>query len=56
MIRDAAEMRVKETDRIEVVTRYLAEMGARIEATPDGMVIEGPTGAAQIEARLHAAV
>ncbi|CAN5624220.1 3-phosphoshikimate 1-carboxyvinyltransferase [soil metagenome] len=42
-IRDAAEMRVKETDRIEVVTRYLAAMGAKVEATPDGMVIEGPT-------------
>lgn len=42
-IRDAAEMRVKETDRIEVVTRYLRDMGAKVEATPDGMVIEGPT-------------
>ncbi|RYG33428.1 3-phosphoshikimate 1-carboxyvinyltransferase, partial [bacterium] len=43
VIRDAAEMRVKETDRIEVVSRYLAAMGAKIEATPDGMIIEGPT-------------
>ncbi|RYG44122.1 3-phosphoshikimate 1-carboxyvinyltransferase, partial [bacterium] len=43
VIRDAAEMRVKETDRIEVVSRYLAAMGAKVEPTPDGMIIEGPT-------------
>jgi 3-phosphoshikimate 1-carboxyvinyltransferase len=34
---------VKETDRIEVVVRYLRAMGAKIEATEDGMIIEGPT-------------
>lgn len=43
IIRDAQELRVKETDRIEVVTRYLKAMGANITATSDGMVINGPT-------------
>ncbi|MFM9872560.1 MAG: 3-phosphoshikimate 1-carboxyvinyltransferase [Fimbriimonadaceae bacterium] len=43
IIRDAKELRVKETDRIEVVTRYLSAMGANVEATVDGMIIHGPT-------------
>jgi 3-phosphoshikimate 1-carboxyvinyltransferase len=43
VFRDAQELRVKETDRIEVVVRYLRAMGAKIEATEDGMIIEGPT-------------
>lgn len=40
-IRDAAELRVKETDRIAATVKELAKMGARIEERPDGMVIEG---------------
>lgn len=43
VIRDAQELRVKETDRIAVVTQYLSAMGADIEAMPDGMVVRGPT-------------
>jgi len=43
VIRDAAELRVKETDRIAVVVEALSAMGASIEATPDGFVVEGPT-------------
>jgi len=42
-VRDAAELRVKETDRIAVVVEALSAMGASIEATPDGFVVEGPT-------------
>lgn len=42
-IRDAAELRVKETDRIETVVASLRQLGATIEATADGMIIEGPT-------------
>lgn len=42
-IRDAKEMRVKETDRIAVVADGLSAMGAKIEALDDGFVIEGPT-------------
>lgn len=42
-IRDAGELRIKETDRISATVRNLTAMGARIEELPDGMVIEGPT-------------
>jgi 3-phosphoshikimate 1-carboxyvinyltransferase len=40
-IRGAAELRVKESDRITVMARGLATLGARIEETPDGAVIDG---------------
>ncbi|WP_053368912.1 3-phosphoshikimate 1-carboxyvinyltransferase [Bacillus sp. FJAT-27245] len=43
VIRDAAELRVKETDRIETVAAELRKLGAKIETTPDGMVISGGT-------------
>jgi len=42
-IRDAAELRVKETDRIEGIVSQLRRLGAKIESRPDGMVIEGPS-------------
>lgn len=42
-IRDASELRVKESDRIARVVEGLQAMGARIEARPDGIVVEGPT-------------
>lgn len=42
IIRDAAELRVKETDRIAAMTAQLRRLGARVEELPDGMVIEGP--------------
>ncbi len=41
IIRDAAELRVKESDRIEVMVQNLTAMGASIEGTPDGMIIHG---------------
>ena len=41
VIRDAKELRVKESDRIETTVSELAKMGARIEAREDGMVIHG---------------
>ena len=40
-IRDAAELRVKETDRIAVMTEVLSAMGADITPTEDGMIIRG---------------
>lgn len=40
-IRDAAELRVKESDRIAVLADNLRKMGARIEERPDGLRIEG---------------
>ncbi len=41
IIRDAAELRVKESDRIATVTENLAAMGVDITATSDGMIIHG---------------
>ena len=41
-IRGAGELRVKETDRLAVMTRQLRAMGAVVEETADGLVIEGP--------------
>jgi len=43
IIRDAAELKVKETDRIAVVADVLNAMGAKITPTDDGMIIEGKT-------------
>lgn len=40
-IRGAGELRVKESDRIAVMAAGLRILGARIEETPDGAVIEG---------------
>ena len=41
-IHGAKELRVKETDRLAVMTRQLRAMGAVVEETADGLVIEGP--------------
>lgn len=41
IIRDAAELKVKESDRIAVMTEGLQAMGCRITPTGDGMIIEG---------------
>jgi 3-phosphoshikimate 1-carboxyvinyltransferase len=43
-IRDAAELRSKESDRIATVTAALSALGAEVEATADGMVISGRGG------------
>ena len=49
IIKDAAELKVKESDRIAVMVDNLSRMGAHITATDDGMIIEG-------EYPLHGAV
>ena len=41
VIRDSAELKVKETNRIDTVTAGLKAMGADITPTDDGMIIEG---------------
>jgi 3-phosphoshikimate 1-carboxyvinyltransferase len=41
LIRQARELRVKETDRITAMTENLRRMGARVEELDDGMVIQG---------------
>jgi len=43
IIRDAEELRVKETDRIATVVSELGKFGAKVTPTDDGMIIEGPT-------------
>lgn len=43
IIKDAEELRVKETDRIAAVVDVLSTLGANIEATEDGMIIKGKT-------------
>jgi len=43
VIKDAHELKVKETNRIDTVVNELTKMGANIEATEDGMIIHGGT-------------
>jgi len=43
VVSDAAELRVKETDRIANIAVELRKLGAHIEERPDGFVVEGPT-------------
>ena len=53
VVRDAAELRVKETDRIAATAAFLAAMGARVEERADGLVIDGgrPLHGATVDAR-----
>ena len=41
IIRDAKELRVKETDRIAAMVTEMSKLGAILEGTPDGMIIAG---------------
>lgn len=41
IVRDAAELRVKETDRVATITSELGGLGARVEALADGFTVEG---------------
>ncbi|GAE91374.1 5-enolpyruvylshikimate-3-phosphate synthase [Gracilibacillus boraciitolerans JCM 21714] len=43
IIRDAEELRFKETDRIASVVTTLTKFGAKLTGTKDGMIIEGNT-------------
>lgn len=43
IIKDAAELKVKETNRIDTVVTELSKLGANITATEDGMIIKGRT-------------
>ena len=42
VIEDAAELRVKESDRLAAVAKNLRRMGAELEERPDGLIIPGP--------------
>lgn len=54
IVRDAAELKVKESDRIAAVTENLRAMGGDITPTEDGFLIEGgkPLHGAVIDPRL----
>lgn len=54
IIKDAAELKVKESDRIAVMTKNLSRMGASVTATKDGMIIEGghPLHGASIDSHM----
>lgn len=54
VIRNAAELKVKESNRIEVMVRYLSAMSCDITGTDDGMVIVGgrPLHGAEIDSHL----
>ncbi len=41
VIKDAAELKVKESNRIDVMVKYLSAMGCDISGTQDGMIIQG---------------
>ena len=43
LVRDAAELRVKETDRIATTVQELRHLGADIDPRPDGFIVHGPT-------------
>ena len=53
VIRDAAELRVKETDRIDATAAFLRALGADVTERPDGLVIRGgrPLSGATVDAR-----
>ena len=52
-IRDAAELRLKETDRLAATAAFLTAMGASVEEHADGLTIEGgrPLHGAPVESR-----
>lgn len=54
IIKDAQELKVKESNRIDVMVQNLSAMGAEIEATNDGMIIRGgnPLHGAVIDSKL----
>jgi 3-phosphoshikimate 1-carboxyvinyltransferase len=54
IIRDAAELRVKESDRIAVMAKQLNQMGAQVSELPDGMEITGGTGLTGTDVDSHA--
>lgn len=43
IIKDAAELKVKETNRISTTANELRKLGAQVEETQDGLIIEGKT-------------
>lgn len=53
IIKDARELRVKESDRLAALSSELAKLGARIEERDDGLIIDGPTKLSGAAVRGH---
>ena len=53
VIRDAAELRVKESDRIEATLEGLSRLGVRVQEHRDGMSIQGGAELSGAEVRSH---
>lgn len=53
IVRDATELRVKETDRIASTATELRKLGAQIEARPDGFIVHGPSPLRGAAVRSH---
>jgi 3-phosphoshikimate 1-carboxyvinyltransferase len=53
VVRNAAELRVKETDRIATTVQELCRLGAEIEPRPDGFIVHGPTPLLGATVRSH---
>ena len=52
VVKDAGDLRNKESDRIKCLVNELKKMGVNIEETPDGFIIEGKTnliGGSEVE-------
>lgn len=41
IVRNAEELKVKESNRLEIIVHHLSEMGCDITGTEDGMIIRG---------------
>ena len=54
VIRNAEELKVKESNRLDIMVNELTAMGVSLEGTDDGMIIEGgkPFHGSQIDSRL----
>ena len=54
VVRDAAELKVKESNRIDVMVQYLSAMGCDITGTDDGMIIVGgkPLHGTQVDSHM----
>jgi len=53
LVRDAAELRVKESDRIASVACELRKLGARVDELDDGMIVHGPAQLHGAEVECH---
>jgi 3-phosphoshikimate 1-carboxyvinyltransferase len=54
MIKDAQELKVKESNRLDIMVKELQAMGVNVEGTDDGMIIQGgnPMNGTEIESYL----